>query len=162
MILFFWTVIKEGTYLYRRLVIKDQSESAGFFLCALVTSDDRDDVIVLGMPQQRGHMLAIFSPLYLSQWNRGELGGFDSTLHLSHAYKHPSPPSSPSHVCHFLPPSSPAAPVSSSLTLSPVRPSVCLALFVSGGNLRRPQRNEKRGENGDNINCLGIYKRRER
>lgn len=92
MILFFWTVIKEGTYLYRRLVIKDQSESAGFFLCALVTSDDRDDVIVLGMPQQRGHMLAIFSPLYLSQWNRGELGGFDSTLHLSHAYKHPSPP----------------------------------------------------------------------
>lgn len=63
----------------------------GFFLCALVTSDDGDDVIVLGMPQQRGHMLAIFSPLYLSQWNRGELGGFDSTLHLSHAYKHPSP-----------------------------------------------------------------------
>lgn len=68
-------MIKEGTPLYGRLVIKDQSGSAGFFLCALVTSDGGDDVIVLGMPQQRGHMLAIFSPLYLSQWNRGQLGG---------------------------------------------------------------------------------------
>lgn len=118
---YFWTMIKEGTQPYRRLVIKDQSRSAGFLLCALVTSDDGDDVIVLGMPQQRGHMLAIFSPLYLSQWNRGELGGFDSTLHLSHAYKHPSPPILPLSRLSLPPSFVPCCP---SLAASPCPPSV--------------------------------------
>lgn len=36
--------------------------------------DDDDDVIVLGMPWQRGHTLAIFSALCLSQRSRGSLG----------------------------------------------------------------------------------------
>lgn len=80
-----------------RMRAEDPHGSWGFFPRVLVASTDGDDVTVSGAPQRRGRMLAFFSPLYLSQRNRGQLEGtgrFDTTLHLSHACKpRPPPPS---------------------------------------------------------------------
>lgn len=70
----------------------------GSVFVSLLVFDD-DDVIVLGMPRQRGHTLSIFSALSFTEKPR-ELGGFDST-HISHP--RPPPPILP--LCSPPPPS---------------------------------------------------------
>lgn len=91
-----FAAFKEGTQIKRKIITNKKIKAVlGLFPRVLVTSDDGDDVIVLGMPQQRGHMLSIFSPLYLSQCNRGELGGFDSTFASLPCLQTPTSPTHP-------------------------------------------------------------------
>lgn len=88
-----------------------------------------DDVIVLGMPWQRGHTLSIFSALCLSQRNQGSSGALTQFTSLPRLpFPLSSSPLSSSSVYHTLTLAF-ALPYHALLSLSSLPP--CLPLYCS-------------------------------